>query len=554
VSASALRPLRDRVRRPGRAAVLAGAIGGVLLLAYVVIATFALQFTTRLAWDEHALIQIVERARAYDLPYYVAGADNKGPLWMAPYDIAQHLGNTYTLWWFIALQIVLVALLTCTALFRVGANAGPARLPLLGVAAAVAVWMLFSPAEWSHTLLSRNLIALWWATAFAALTALPLVTAPRLRAALAATGGALAGFAVQTNPSSAPTALVMLGLVAWLSWRGPLRATPRVLGVPTLVAWFAGTALVAFGSAFAWYAVRGDGALHEFWYWWWGYSRTYSQATGRSLPDILWKGVEFYFSYYRTNTIETLVLAAFVVDTVRRGRAREPVWLDVALLAYWLAECVAVSLGQRFFPHYLVLNVVPVALMGAVLASRWGGRLSRPAQAVLATLLIGGAVLSPAWDEIRHGVRAAEAFHGTEQSQREIRDAVPPDRRQVREIIHQIVPNRRPTAVIWTGMPFDYTDFDVRSATRYVVRVWLTGEVYGGGTSLENIPDGAWDRWVQDMRRTPADVIVFHPADPLPPGTAIDSVAACGYKVAFSSPDWTVLGRVRDLKPCLDAL
>ena len=53
MSASALSPLRDRVRRPGRAAVLAGAIGGVLLVAYVVVATFALQFTTRMAWDEH---------------------------------------------------------------------------------------------------------------------------------------------------------------------------------------------------------------------------------------------------------------------------------------------------------------------------------------------------------------------------------------------------------------------------------------------------------------------------------------------------------------------
>jgi hypothetical protein len=532
----------DARRRPRPLALAGWAALGVLALLVLLAAFFNLQWATHMAWDSHSLLQIAYRSIESGGSYYVAGADLKGPLWIAPYDLALRVANFYTVFWVLGAMLIAMGLATALLVYRIATHAGPSRWPAAGVATALAIWLFLGPEEYRQTLYSRNWLALLFAASVAAITALPYVEGRR-RLVLAALAGATAGVAVQTNASSAPTALLMFLAVAWLTLLGPLRDSPRTARVPHVLAAFGGAAVLGFASVFAWYALRGD--LGEFWWYWWKGGRDYAAGTDAGLVDILRKGWDDFVVYYRARPLIPLVVLLFACDAVRRRRLGESTWLDVLLVLWFLSECLVVALSQRFFPHYLVLPLVPVAAMAAVMAARWGDRLPVAARYAAPAFLGFCALWFGNWAAFKDGLHRLEHFESTAQTNRDNIAGLQPDIQQARTVVHTYVPNGA-WAIVWTQEPFDYTNLDLRSAIRFVPRTWLTGEQPGAAAPSEDfVRPGSWDRFWSDVRRTPPQVIVYHTADPPRKTRPIGQLASCAFKPAWATDQWTVLLRTK---------
>jgi hypothetical protein len=524
---------------------LAGlAAAGLLGLLSIAAGVFELEWTSR-AWDAHVLLQTVTRANELGLPYHTAGIDQKGPLWILPYDIAYKLGGPYNLWWFVGAFVIAVALATAAAIWRIGAAAGPARLPALAVAVLAAVWLYQGPEEYGWTLYSRNLIALAFAASLALLLA---AIAGRRTTAWVALSGVLAGLAVQTNPSSAVTGLAWIGLVAWLTWRGPLRDGPRFGPLPRLFAVAVAAAAVAFFSVFVWYAIRG--ALDDFWWAWWDYNRVYTESTGLGPLEIAERGLGDFAQYYREHPVLLATLAVFAIQAFLRARAGESRWLDVTLLGWWLSECVVVALAQRFFPHYPVLTFVPVAAMAAVMAARWGTLLPAGLQVAAPALAIAWAVLVPGWARFHNGFELLKDFKSPTATVVAHVGALEPLHREIRDVVRSNSPDGS-YIYIWTNIPWDYTDYERRAATRFTAKHWLTGEVFGAPSDPDNVLPGTWERWREDIRRTPPVLIIQYSADPIPQGTPAARLVECAYEPLVETPAYVISRRVKPVDGCV---
>lgn len=533
-------------RRPSPAAVWAHlspgriAFGAAALLALAA-AFFELEYTAR-AWDSHILFHIVERSNELGVPYYVAGADHKGPLWILPYDIAYRIGGQFNLWWIVGFMVMCVAAGTGALLYRLGATfTGAPKRVVAGVAIFAAGYLMLGPEEFSHTLYSRNWLSLWMAGAIClvAMFAVGQGKRPWLQIGGA---GVLGGMIVQTVPSSAPAVLVLTGSVAWLLLRGR-RKDLKLFGL------FAVCGLAAFSSAFAYYAVRGG--LGEFTHWWWDYSRIYADSTGRSIPQMFEKGFDDFAAYYRTHSVFFVIAVLFLVDAIRRRRTGESTWLDFTLIAWYLAECTAIIFTQRFFPHYLVLAFVPVMAMAVVFAARYGNRIPAGGRRWVPAVALAWVVLGVGWNRFDIGLETMRNFEGLTQTHIAHQQVLPIERQDIRRIVRDHVPADG-HIVVWGNQPFDYTDYERKSATRFIAKQWMVGEVFGGqAPDPKYILPGTWDRWIADVRQTPPGAIIEYPNDPIPADTPAGILKSCGFTKVAEHPAYLVWVRQKPIDACL---
>ena len=518
----------------------------VLGLTLLIAAEFYLQHQTQFAIDSHSLMQIAYRARVLGESYYVAGADLKGPLWIAPYDLAQRLGNFDTAWWFVAAILIAVSCTTGLFVYKIGARGGASRWGAAAAAAALTMWLLFSTEEYSFSLYSRNWLSLLFAGCFAALFTLPGASRRR-QLGLAALAGACAGVAVQTNASSATSALLAFGLVVWLSLRGrALR--DRVGPFPVLIAVFAGAAAIAFASVFGWYAIHGD--LGEFWSYWWTYSRDYANGPGLPWPKVFEKGYNDFAAYYRARPIIPLAVAVFACDAVRRRRAGEPIWMDVTLLLWFVSELVVVTVSQRFWMHYLILPLVPAGAMAAVFAARWAGRLSLRTQHLLPLALGFCALYFGGWANAGFGLDRARDFQSVSTTLQLDHQTIAPDKQAVRQNVLRFA-KAGSWAIVWTVTPFEYNEFNLRSATRYVPRVWLSGEMPGAAADPASVPPRWWHRFWQDLRQTPPALLVYRLDSPPPADGVFGHFLRCAFRERWTDQGWTIRQRIKPVDACL---
>ena len=506
-------------------------------LALCVLAVFELESTTR-AWDAHAQAQSAARIVELGDSFYVSGTDQKGPLWLAFYVLAYRLGGLSGMWSVVAALAIGVAVATGWAIWRGAKALGDGPISAAVVATASVLHLLFGPEEYSRVLYSRNIVGALFAAAFALVLA-----APRRRLTPLLIAGGLAGLAVQTNLGSAPTGLVLAGVVAFRDLRDADAEDSQGLRLPLDTVAFGAAALVVLVSAPLWYALRGD--FRDFWDQWWTYNTYYANGTGRSLADVLAKGVQDFVAYYRApeRWYLLLVVVLFAADAVRRLRRQQPVRADVALLAWWVAECVAVALAQRFFAHYLVLPFVPIAFMAAVLAARWAPR-GRPVARRVALGALTLAVAVSVSPRLSHAVERATAPDVA---------YVPADPPDLRTVVHANSPPGS-YVYIWLTNPEAYTHLDRRSPTRYIESRWLTGTIYGAVA-----PRAAWvlphtyENWRSDLLRTPPRLWVEVPdPGPVPPGSPMAVLRDCAFEEIWASGGVRVLGPKRPVAACLD--
>jgi hypothetical protein len=156
---------------------------------------------------------------------------------------------------------------------------------------------------------------------------------------------------------------------------------------------------------------------------------------------------------------------------------------------------VGAAAGARFYPHYYIQLIPPLALLAAPHYARvWSGKIEpvhwwqRPA--VIYTWL-GLTVLGFA---IAHWIGHAGGRERTEAGRYLLKHSDPADR-----------------IFVWGQAPGIYLDAQRRPASRFVVTFPLTGYIFGGLTGVDThdwiVPD-AWARLEQDFAAHPPVYII----------------------------------------------
>jgi hypothetical protein len=177
-----------------------------------------------------------------------------------------------------------------------------------------------------------------------------------------------------------------------------------------------------------------------------------------------------------------LMLVVLVFTALRRRSAEPDLWL------WLLGGAVAVAAGLRFFGHYYLQLLPPMALIaapGLAAASRLGRR-----------LLIGGTALPAA-------TCAAIAFVPTG-------DAATVPYRPLAAQIRRLT-SVHDTVFVWGDLPELYWASQRTPATRFVHTGFLTGNSGGrpnGTVGADDAMPGAWSMLASDFRRRLPDLLV----------------------------------------------
>ena len=301
----------------------------------------------------------------------------------------------------------------------------------------------------------------------------------RVRPELLAAGGLLAAGFLLKQPAA--IAAVPIGIYLLLpSYRGSRGLSPidSIIQAVLLTAGFFGAlALVAV-------VLWKQGTLGEAFYW---------TFTNNSVPHIFWtKGVLI------TLLFAGACLPLLIGATVRHGdnspwAGKEPE--RIALLGWVIASAVGAAAGGRFYPHYYIQLIPPLALLAAVnFGALWSGTTQpmhwwhRPAITYVWLGLIAIGFFIAHWQGLA-GDREPTASG--------------------RYLLQHSNPNDR--IFVWGQTPKIYLDAHRRPASRFVVTFPLTGYIFGGLTGVDThdrIVPGAWTKLEQDFNKHPPAFIV----------------------------------------------
>lgn len=228
-----------------------------------------------------------------------------------------------------------------------------------------------------------------------------------------------------------------------------------------------------------------QGTLAEAYYW---------IFTENSVPYIFWlRGLLFTLAF--AGACLPLLLGATAAyrdaDGIWRGKSAE----RTALLGLLVASALGAAAGARFYPHYYIQLIPPLALLAAASYARlWSGQASpirwwqRPA---LTYIWLGLTVVA---FSIAHWRELARQRELTESGRFLLQHSNASDR-----------------IFVWGQTPKIYLDAHRRPASRFVVTFPLTGYIFGGFTGIDThnrIVPGAWTELEQDFNKHPPAYIV----------------------------------------------
>ncbi len=424
------------------------------------------------AIDDEAVYGVVARVMlAGGLPYHDA-IERKPPLLFVVYWAVFRLFGAYN---WLALHAVATAwvLLTMAGLFVLARRLGGRRAGLMAALAYALVqpWATAKNLAFNGEMLMN--LPLVWAYA---------LVLPRChrRVATAALAGALLGTAFLLKQPAAiaavPLGLALLGAPLWRKearWNGAIRQAAA------LAAGFA--SVVAVTAAILWQY----GLLGEAWYW---------TMADHSVPHVFWQHAAQHSALFLLFALP-LVVPLLAWQPLRRA------WRDSEAEMFtvlgWLAvSVVGAAAGGRFYPHYYIQIVPPLAVLAGVayarvddlagvLRARWVSlRFARSWLAVAGLVSLGvqtGQLLA------ERAPSPAASYVGSQ--------ARPTDR-----------------LFVWGQQTSFYVDAAMLPASRYIATFPLTGYIFGGalpGLSTQNrIVPGAWRNLAGDLRRHPPEFII----------------------------------------------
>ena len=295
-----------------------------------------------------------------------------------------------------------------------------------------------------------------------------------------------AGFLLKQPAAIAAVPLgIYLLLPSYRASRG-LTRTASVVHAAMLTAGFFGT--LGLVTTMLWK----QGILRDAFYW---------TITNPSIPHLFWKrGILLTLAFIGA-CLPLLIGAAMAYrdkNGIWTGKSAE----RTALLGLVVASAIGTAAGARFYPHYYIQLIPPLALLGAPHYARlWSGRTQPPLWLLRPAVAYAWLVLTIVAFSITHwrglGSRREPSETGRYLSE------------------HSAFDDR---IFVWGHAPNIYLESQRRPACRYILTFPLTGYVFGGplpGVDTRKwIVPGAWMTLEQDFRRHPPAYIVDLRFDP----------------------------------------
>jgi hypothetical protein len=487
--------------------------------------------------DPEYAYDIVLRTIRFGGTYYENGIHNKGPLEPLVYQSASWITSRDGFWYAISLYIAIAALILGFAAFRTTRVFGGNRDLAVAAGAVVFVHFTFAPSDYAGVLYARNmttpLLAIAWVII---LWERVWVDRRSTLLGVAVAGGAL-GLAVQTLTTTAfaATAISLTALV-YARQRRPKSEQALIDGV------FIGSGALVFLSAPVWYLLRGK--FTEFYSGWWTYAKDMSVGTGRSLGAQLALGWDQFYAYYEKRPLAFLAVLAFVAITALDWKSATPRTrlFSLGLLGWFAGAWIELILSQRYSSHYFSVSTVPTALMIAALAGRAYtavtanrgpiyGSFAWPLIAVLLALYLFGPKhfvdsmhdLSDFTSVHEHAVQIANNQSG--------------DTRSVRATLDLVSKDWDPL-LVWTNDPWPYLDYHRVSATRFIWKSFLTGEIYLGRTSPQYVLPHSWQWFHDDLKQTHPAAYLKSNGGNIPSDSDFQKVIDQDFKVVY--PDGSI--------------
>jgi Dolichyl-phosphate-mannose-protein mannosyltransferase len=235
-----------------------------------------------------------------------------------------------------------------------------------------------------------------------------------------------------------------------------------------------------------------QGILHDAFYW---------SIADHDVPHVFWQKGIFHTLMFLG------VCLPLVIGAILACRDKEEIWAGktaerTALLGLLAASAIGAAAGARFYPHYYVQLIPPLALLAAPYYARLWSQMIRPPSWFLqpgvtcAWLALTIIVLS-----FTHWAGLAPQRAPTETGRYLFSHSSRDDR-----------------IFVWGQSPEIYLDAHRRPACRYITTFPLTGYVFGGPIpgfdTRSRIMPGAWTILEQDFNRHPPTYIVDVHPDP----------------------------------------
>ena len=326
-----------------------------------------------------------------------------------------------------------------------------------------------------------NLPIIWaWAIAFGR-------GSSRLRPELFLAGALLGAAFLLKQPAA--IAAVPLGIYLLLpSYRASrsLTRTNSIIQAAILTAGF--FAVLGLVTIVLWK----QGILHDAFYW---------TIADHDIPHVFWqKGI--------VNTLTFLgVCSPLVIGAILACRDKDEIWAGktaerTALLGLLAASAIGAAAGARFYPHYYVQLIPPLALLAAPYYARlWSQRMQPPHWLLRPAVTYVWLALTIIVFLIMHWTGLAPRRVPSEAGRYLSKHSSPDDR-----------------IFIWGQSSKIYLDAHRRPASRYIETYPLTGYVFGGPIpgfdTRSRILPGAWTNLEQDFARHPPTYIVDIQPDP----------------------------------------
>ncbi|HEY2103429.1 MAG TPA: glycosyltransferase family 39 protein [Chthoniobacterales bacterium] len=429
--------------------------------------------------DSEAMYSVVANEIVDGGRPYLDAVERKPPLLFWTYAGVFELAGKYN-WKVLHIVALAWTLATMAGLYTIGTRLFDRNTGLI----AALFYSVFQPCGRAQNIafdgeLLMNLPIVWaWVIGFRR-------SSSRVRPELLLSGALLgAGFLFK---QPAAIAAVPLGIYLLLpSYRTSRGLLPRasVTQIAMLATGFWGMlALVAV-------VLHGQGILHEAIYW---------TIIDHTIPYVFWKKGILVTLAYAVVFLPLLMGAAIAI------RDTHTIWADknaerTALLGLLVASAIGAAAGARFYEHYYIQLVPPLALLAApYYAQLWTGRIQsrhwllRPAVTYAWLALTTVAVST--WDWLELSARREPLETGS----------------YLRE---HSAPNDR--IFVWGQTSKIYLDARRRPACRYIATFPLTGFVFGGlppGIDTRNrILPGAWATLEKDFAKHPPVYIVDNQA------------------------------------------
>jgi 4-amino-4-deoxy-L-arabinose transferase-like glycosyltransferase len=235
-----------------------------------------------------------------------------------------------------------------------------------------------------------------------------------------------------------------------------------------------------------------QGILHDAFYW---------TIADHDIPHVFWeKGILLTLAFIGT-------CLPLVIGSIMACRDEDEIWSGktaerTALLGLLVASAIGTAASARFYPHYYVQLIPPLALLAAsYYAQLWSRTIQPPHWLLRPKVTYTWLVLTVIALSIAHSISLGSQCASTEAGRYLFAHSNPADR-----------------IFVWGQSPEIYLEAHRRPASRYITTFPLTGHVFGGRVpgldTRSRILPGAWSTLQQDFARHPPAYIVDVQADP----------------------------------------